>query len=142
MQTLLDYHYPGNIRELSNIVEYAVNICKRKKINRDHLPSYLFENRLQDSKEPDAEPKTEAFSSARGLPGREAATRDSDHDANWNDIERRMIVDTLKKHGGKQDRDICRSWLGTYEVMEKNERIRPVGINGGSCGEITDTRAR
>ena len=48
MQTLLDYDYPGNIRELSNIVEYAVNICKRKKINRDHLPSYLFENRPEE----------------------------------------------------------------------------------------------
>ncbi len=52
MQTLLDYHYPGNIRELSNIVEYAVNICKRKKINKEHLPPYLFEkHRQQDDQE-------------------------------------------------------------------------------------------
>ena len=43
MQALLDFQYPGNVRELSNIVEYAVNVCTRKKINAEHLPPYIFD---------------------------------------------------------------------------------------------------
>ncbi len=119
MQTLLDYDYPGNIRELSNIVEYAVNICKRKKINRDHLPSYLFEHRLQEREKPDVEPKTEVFSPARDLPGSEAAPGYSDRDDNWNDIERRMIIDTLKKHGGNRTQTSADLGWGRMKLWRK-----------------------
>jgi transcriptional regulator with PAS, ATPase and Fis domain len=37
----LSYHWPGNIRELSNIVEYAVNIETKKIIVKESLPRYL-----------------------------------------------------------------------------------------------------
>ncbi len=39
----LHYRYPGNVRELSNIVEYAVNFCDRDLIGSAHLPAYLTE---------------------------------------------------------------------------------------------------
>ncbi|MCP4670122.1 MAG: PAS domain-containing protein, partial [Desulfobacula sp.] len=44
---LLDYHYEGNIRELKNIVEYAVNVANTSMIEHENLPSYLFDS-LQD----------------------------------------------------------------------------------------------
>ena len=38
---LLDYSYPGNVRELSNIIEYAIVMSDGDLIDIDSLPSYL-----------------------------------------------------------------------------------------------------
>jgi DNA-binding NtrC family response regulator len=35
------YDYPGNIRELKSIIQYAANLAGRKPISVHHLPSYL-----------------------------------------------------------------------------------------------------
>jgi two-component system, NtrC family, response regulator AtoC len=43
MQVLLSYSYPGNVRELRNIVEYAVNVGHGARIDIDDLPAYLTE---------------------------------------------------------------------------------------------------
>ncbi len=37
-QMLLSYHWPGNIRELENTIEYAVNMAKGNVITLDDLP--------------------------------------------------------------------------------------------------------
>lgn len=41
MEVLLNYDYPGNIRELENILEHALIICQDKIIERRHLPLFL-----------------------------------------------------------------------------------------------------
>ena len=41
MEVLMNYEYPGNIRELENIVERAVVLCNRGKILAKHLPQEL-----------------------------------------------------------------------------------------------------
>jgi len=46
-EILMDYNYPGNVRELRNIIEYAVNICSDGRIEPGHLPSYLTETQKQ-----------------------------------------------------------------------------------------------
>ena len=38
MEILLNYDYPGNVRELENILEHALIICRGKEIKPDHLP--------------------------------------------------------------------------------------------------------
>ena len=40
-RVLLQHHYPGNIRELENIVEHAVALCDGETATEDHLPPYL-----------------------------------------------------------------------------------------------------
>ncbi len=42
LEVLLNYHYPGNTRELRNIMEYAFIFCGDKEIQPRHLPKYLF----------------------------------------------------------------------------------------------------
>jgi len=51
---LLSHDYPGNIRELENIVEYACVMCKGKQIGPEHLPAELAEG--QSMKEPERAP--------------------------------------------------------------------------------------
>ncbi len=38
---LVEYEWKGNVRELENVVEYAITICGDDCITADHLPSYL-----------------------------------------------------------------------------------------------------
>ena len=44
-ELLLNYEWPGNIRELQNVVEYAVNACNGKFIVRENLPQSTFDTR-------------------------------------------------------------------------------------------------
>ena len=41
LDVLLNYHYPGNIRELGNIIEHACILCQGEAIERQHLPVYM-----------------------------------------------------------------------------------------------------
>lgn len=41
MALLLAHHFPGNIRELENIVEHAFALCTESTIRQEHLPPYL-----------------------------------------------------------------------------------------------------
>jgi PAS domain S-box-containing protein len=45
MSILINYAYPGNIRELENIIEHAFILCKGPHIHTEHLPSYLYEQK-------------------------------------------------------------------------------------------------
>ncbi|MGD8990625.1 MAG: sigma 54-interacting transcriptional regulator [Desulfobacterales bacterium] len=41
MEVLLNHDYPGNVRELENIIEHALIVCQDKIIERNHLPLSL-----------------------------------------------------------------------------------------------------
>ncbi|MFP4474975.1 MAG: sigma 54-interacting transcriptional regulator [Desulfatibacillaceae bacterium] len=41
MDILLNHRYPGNVRELENILEYALIICPDRTIEPTHLPAWL-----------------------------------------------------------------------------------------------------
>jgi PAS domain S-box-containing protein len=53
MSVLMNHSYPGNIRELENIIEHAFILCKGSQIHLEHLPSYL-----QDQKVPVVEKRS------------------------------------------------------------------------------------
>ena len=42
MRVLLNYPYPGNVRELKHVLEHACIICRGSEIGVDSLPLYLF----------------------------------------------------------------------------------------------------
>jgi len=49
MSLLLAHDYPGNIRELENIIEHSFVLCSDAEIETSHLPAYLLE---QDNSQP------------------------------------------------------------------------------------------
>lgn len=64
MRALLDHAWPGNIREVRNVVEYAFAVGRGPTINVDELPPELRERR-RDPSAP-AQPAPRAWASATG----------------------------------------------------------------------------
>jgi PAS domain S-box-containing protein len=77
MDILLNYHYPGNIRELENIIEHAGVLCQGELIERRHLPLYI-----------------------QGITGRrgEERTARTEVTAMRDQRERELIVEVLEEH--------------------------------------------
>ena len=48
MEVLLNYDYPGNVRELENILEHALIICRGDTIERKHFPLWLLKDDPQE----------------------------------------------------------------------------------------------
>ena len=74
MEVLLNYDYPGNVRELENILEHALIICRGDTIEKNHFPLWLLKN---DGLEPSED-------------GTGSTTRRA-----WDDKER--IIDALRR---------------------------------------------
>jgi PAS domain S-box-containing protein len=72
LRTLLTHDYPGNVRELENIIEHAFVLCHGGMIQPEHLPEYLRP----------AEPAP-AAPSAKTL----------------RDLEAHLIYETMRRHG-------------------------------------------
>ena len=51
METLVDYDYPGNIRELENIIERAVALARDRKLTITNLPQALVEKSVHVMRE-------------------------------------------------------------------------------------------
>jgi DNA-binding NtrC family response regulator len=74
-EALLAHHWPGNIRELRNVIERAVVICKGEQIEKRHLPFHI------TGQEPS--PTADAVMIPIGMPLEE--------------VERRVILSTLAR---------------------------------------------
>ena len=79
MNLLMDYDWPGNIRELSNVIERAINLTSRDVITVDILPEELR--------------RTETLV----LPQMPL-------DANKSALEAQLIRDCLRRNGGNRSR--------------------------------------
>ncbi len=103
---LLNYNYEGNIRELKNIVEYAVNVSNNLMIEPHHLPSYLLDlppsnefrrapiERHAMTQNPDPIPEGALFRNPTPLNTQEK----------WPAVQREMIIDALRKSNGKKNK--------------------------------------
>lgn len=91
MDVLLTYRYPGNVRELRNIVEYTANVCKKKKISAEMLPSYIFESQQNIRK-----------IAPHPLVAEKVMPTEHHRDGTWEEIERQMIVETLTRCSGNR----------------------------------------
>lgn len=80
-ELLMNYSYPGNIRELENIIEYAIAIGRGKYITSNELPQIL---RNQTDGEKEQVEKT------------------GDYSKSMSQFETNLINSSLRKEGGNQ----------------------------------------
>ncbi|WDP92929.1 MAG: sigma 54-interacting transcriptional regulator [Desulfobacter sp.] len=113
---LMNYTYEGNIRELKNIVEYAVNVAQGQLIQPENLPAYIVESGPASAFPPSPSAGNSAPSpnprSVLTPPG----TAPKPDQTTWASVEREMIMDALRKSKGKKARaaqllDMSRSTL-------------------------------
>jgi transcriptional regulator with PAS, ATPase and Fis domain len=99
IEILSAYPYPGNVRELRNIIEYAVHICRQRKITPRHLPFYLAEPTEHEKDIPEhTSPQNGSFQSVNATIPATAAGR------NWAQIERQVIIQALRQTGGRKNK--------------------------------------
>ncbi|MBS3809238.1 MAG: sigma 54-interacting transcriptional regulator [Desulfobacterales bacterium] len=94
---LKNYSYPGNVRELRNITEYAVNVCQAELIGLSDLPAYLVETGEQAGSQT-LEPAP-ARSRAPGLQHSSSSISET-----WPETEKKMIIDALVRTGGRRSK--------------------------------------
>lgn len=117
LEVLLAYGFSGNVRELSNIVEYAVNICPGEQITPEHLPKYLF---APESHQKSVVPGQPASVSSREERRHQTANKTETHSSeNWNETEREMILGAMKKTGGNRTKAAELLGLGRTTLWRK-----------------------
>ncbi|MBN2184906.1 MAG: sigma 54-interacting transcriptional regulator [Candidatus Krumholzibacteriota bacterium] len=111
MAILMEHDFPGNVRELENIIEHAFILCRKGQIRVDALPEYL-----------------------RPASGGEISGRLD----NLQDIEARFLLESLRRNGWNRTRTAAElgihkttlwrkiSRLG-IELPSKDGRSRPTG---------------
>ncbi|MGL5650555.1 MAG: sigma 54-interacting transcriptional regulator [Paraclostridium sp.] len=107
LEYLCEYSWPGNIRELQNVIEYSVNRCEGKIITLDNLP-----NRIK----------------------RANSNEDQIIDSNENiktldELEKKEIIKALEKYKDyKKDKDLAAKALGISRatLYRKIERYKIV----------------
>jgi transcriptional regulator of acetoin/glycerol metabolism len=107
LEVLLNHNYPGNIRELRNIIEYVFIFCNEGQIQLKHLPEYL---RAAGLKQRDTnESQNVAVSSLETFLGEKEQILDALSKARWNkkeaaeilQIDRTTLWRKIKKYGIK-----------------------------------------
>jgi len=83
MNRLYNYSYPGNVRELANVVEYAVALSRGQLIEEEELPQVIFQDRL------DRLQQVEVVNGIHIPVG-----------TSLEDAERLLILHTLEENGG------------------------------------------
>jgi len=106
LQAVMEHDYPGNIRELENIIEHAFVLCQNSLVGMEHLPAYLCRPTRGEGVLPSG--------------------------TTLRDMEKFAIADALRKHGG--NRTAAARELGvdpsTLFRKIKSLRISPPERNG------------
>ncbi len=100
---LTGYSYPGNIRELRNIVEYGVCICQQAEVNIEHLPRYLLSSQEHDTQhQSKVRQSIQTEPDAKVIPV--ASMMQNTDDKDWAKLEKELIVKTMLQTSGNRSK--------------------------------------
>ncbi len=103
MRRLLSHSYPGNIRELENIIEHAVALAESEIITEEDLPADLRKNGAAPATVNNATGAgSEGATSTAEVEWMEAGS--SNLDAELEAIEKRLLEEALRRAGGVRKR--------------------------------------
>jgi len=103
MKILLNFDYPGNIRELENILDHALIISRETEIFPQHLPDYI--------RRP-ANPGPPPVNNGPGYAGDKHAA------------ERKKILDTLAAHRGNRAKTAQALGINRTTLWRKMKRYQ------------------
>jgi len=109
MEVLLNHEYPGNVRELENILEHALIICQERVLRRKHLPIQI----LRQSPPPEA-PKDEVG-------------RRPDWETERARREREMILAALRAHQWRRGEAAAELNIDRTTLWRKMKKYRISG---------------
>ncbi|MCP4667206.1 MAG: PAS domain-containing protein [Deltaproteobacteria bacterium] len=98
----MSHDFPGNIRELENIIEYAMVVCKNSSIGVEHLPDHM-------------RPKTKGMTGLRDE-GRNKGL-------SWEDMERSFIDEALRKNNGNRADTAAQLGIHPTTLWRKIKRL-------------------
>ncbi|MBK6518707.1 MAG: sigma 54-interacting transcriptional regulator [Polyangiaceae bacterium] len=99
LDVLLRHSFPGNVRELRNIVERAVVMSSDSTLTSEHLPT-----ELRRGSGPQAPPASTPRPSEQALSAPSAASGGADLRAHLEDAERARVLEVLERCGNNQTR--------------------------------------
>lgn len=129
---LLAYTYPGNVRELKNIVEYASNVCQEIQILPEHLPAYLTQ-------------PVPTFRAADPAPNPMAAYR-PEGTTEWPDaadpaaVERKIIIDAILKT--REEKMETLEWPAIERKMIIDAIVKAQGVRSKAAAILGWSRSR
>ncbi|MCG8566910.1 MAG: sigma-54 dependent transcriptional regulator, partial [Desulfobacterales bacterium] len=92
MRLMVAYPWPGNIRELRNVVEYAFVLARGKSIRPEHLPEKVVNNK--------AEPWESSDTKSMVLPAQPSGNLG--HNVQAGQTQRQQLINALKQADGNQ----------------------------------------
>ena len=96
---LMSHDFPGNIRELENIIEHAIVVCKDDVIGIEHLPDYLYQK---------------AIVRQGGTP---------EKDTSWDDMETSFVYEALRKNNWNRAATAAQLGIHTTTLWRKMKRL-------------------
>ncbi len=100
---LMSHDFPGNIRELENIIEYGTVVCKNRVIRIEHLPEYLHRGAIDGRKSESAD------ISPKGL--------------SWKTVEKSYIYEALKRNNWSRKATAAEMGIHTTTLWRKIKRL-------------------
>ncbi len=98
---LLGYDYPGNVRELENIVEHAVAMCEGETADVEHLPGFLADADYNSAGLARARrPSSQASTTSGAAAGAPAIWEDIDLERDLAEYEKSFLLRALGEAGG------------------------------------------
>ncbi|MBN1103559.1 MAG: sigma 54-interacting transcriptional regulator [Deltaproteobacteria bacterium] len=97
---LMSHDFPGNVRELENIVEYATVVCKNSLIRMEHLPEYLKPADQGSEKKQDREDSV-----------------------SWGDVERSFIYEALRRNQWNRAQTAAQMSIHPTTLWRKMRRL-------------------